>query len=230
MRKVLLSAFLVLVASIALVISKTPEWFFLTSGKEHIDFTSETGDFNDNNSYGVYDGKFVVVPPVKNSPVNIASVLGASTNGDKRIEIDLTNQRLYAYEGNTKVYDFLVSTGKWGKTPVGTFHIWTKLRYVRMTGGNIAIGTYYDLPNVPYTMFFTNDADVPRWKGFGIHGTYWHHNFGHPMSHGCINMNTEEAAQLYYWANPDLRGQQSITETADNSGTIVVIYGTAPND
>ena len=50
-----------------------------------------------------------------------------------------------------------------------------------------------DLPNVPYTMYF--------YKGYGIHGTYWHHNFGHPMSHGCVNMRTSDAAWLFNWAS-----------------------------
>lgn len=155
------------------------------------------------------------------------SVLGTSTAA-KRIEIDLSQQRLYAFEGDRKVYDFLISSGKWGRTPTGTFSIWIKLRYTRMTGGKKELNTYYDLPNVPYTMFFAN-AEIPTWRGFGIHGTYWHNNFGHPMSHGCINMKTEEVAQLYYWADPVLpEGKQSIRVTADNPGTPVIIYGTAP--
>ena len=153
-------------------------------------------------------------------------VLGG-TNLGKRIEIDLTNQHLYAYEDNQRIYDFLISSGKWGRTPTGNFRIWIKLRYTLMTGGSKLLSTYYYLPNVPYTMFFYNDV-VPQWRGFGIHGTYWHSNFGHPMSHGCINMKTEEAELLYYWAQPDLLGKSSIWASADNPGTEVVIYGDAP--
>ena len=52
----------------------------------------------------------------------------------KRIEIDLTNQHLYAFEDNTVVYSFPVSTGKWGRTPTGDFTIWIKLSYTRMKG------------------------------------------------------------------------------------------------
>ncbi len=156
-----------------------------------------------------------------NKPVPIPSQdLSASpsaipqTDQPKRIEVDLTNQRVYAYEGNTKVYDFLISSGKWAKTPTGTFQIWIKLRYTRMTGGSKLLHTYYDLPNVPYVMFFYNQ-DYPKEAGYSLHGTYWHHNFGHPMSHGCINMRTEDAQTLYYWANP---------------GTPVIIYGVAPDN
>lgn len=153
-------------------------------------------------------------------------VLG-ETSEPKRIEVDLTNQRLYAYEGNRRVFDFLISSGKWGRTPTGTFRIWIKLRYTKMEGGSKALRTYYYLPNVPFVMYFYNDG-IPKWRGFGIHGTYWHSNFGHPMSHGCINMRIEDAGQLYYWALPDLRGKSSILASDDNVGTPVLIYGTAP--
>ena len=54
------------------------------------------------------------------------------------------------------------------------------------------IGPGYDLPNVPYTQYF--------YKGYGLHGTYWHHNFGTPMSHGCINMPTDQAEWAFNWA------------------------------
>jgi len=155
-------------------------------------------------------------------PLNI---LGQTT-ANKRIEIDLTNQRLYAYEDNNLVYNFLISSGKWARTPTGTFQIWTKLRYSKMEGGSKAINTYYYLPNVPFTMYFYNDA-TPKSRGFSLHGTYWHSNFGHPMSHGCINMKTEEAEQIYYWALPDLQGKKSIYASADNPGTPVTIYGEA---
>jgi len=163
--------------------------------------------------------------PAQNTPVPQPDF--AYSKEYKRIEVDLTNQRLYAYEGDTLVYNFLISSGKWYKTPTGVFHIWIKLRYTRMTGGSKTLHTYYDLPNVPFTMYFYNDQ-IPQSAGYGIHGTYWHHNFGHPMSHGCINMRTQDAQTLYYWANPDLQGNQSIHASTDNPGTEVVIFGTTP--
>jgi len=173
-----------------------------------------SGIYDAKNIIGTYNGKQVIVPPqiyISNiSPL----VLGESTPLDKHIYVDLAKQRLFAYEGNRLVYSFLVSTGLWGRTPTGDFHIWTKLRYTRMTGGSVVIGTYYDLPNVPYVMFFYND-EVSKSLGFSIHGTYWHDNFGHPMSHGCVNMKTEEVAKIYAWAS-------------DNPGTLITIYGTAP--
>jgi len=183
------------------------------------------GFFDKSAEKGVFHGQEAYTYFIP-EPAKLAQVLGTS-DSNKRIEVDLTHQRLYAFEGDRKVYDFLVSTGKWGKTPTGTFHIWIKLRYTKMEGGNPALGTYYNLPNVPYVMFFEN-AEVPGYRGFSLHGTYWHSNFGHPMSHGCVNMKTEEAEQIYYWALPDLRGKSSISATADNPGTPIIIYGEAP--
>jgi len=106
---------------------------------------------------------------------------------EKWIDVDLSKQRLYAYVGDTVVNSFLVSTGtSLHTTPMGQFRVWIKYRYTDMAGPG------YYLPDVPYTMYF--------YSGYGIHGTYWHDNFGTPMSHGCVNMRTEEAGWLYNWA------------------------------
>lgn len=196
----------------------------ILSHQKDIDTTALVGEYDTLASKAVFNNSSVTVPPDVLEDV-YSPVLGESS-GNKRIEIDLTNQRLYAYEGDRLIYNFLVSTGKWGKTPTGTFNIWVKLRYTKMEGGSKAINTYYYLPNVPYVMYFYNN-DIPRYRGFGLHGTYWHSNFGHPMSHGCINMKTEEAGLIYYWAKPDLGGKRSVFANADNLGTQIVIYGTA---
>lgn len=163
--------------------------------------TDLSGNYDDNNE-GTFMGKEVTGPALAGKPylasipgTNEGKVLGA-TASQKHIYVDLTKQHLYAYDGNTLVYDLLVSTGKWYPTPTGDFKIWIKLRYTRMTGGNKAIGTFYDLPNVPYTMFFYNDQ-YPKARGYGLHGAYWHNNFGHPMSHGCVNLSTSDAEKLY---------------------------------
>jgi lipoprotein-anchoring transpeptidase ErfK/SrfK len=105
--------------------------------------------------------------------------------------VNLTKQRLIAYQGSRVIFSTLISSGVVKhKTAPGVFHIYAKLRSQRMTGG---VGAeHYDLPNVPYVMYF--------YGGNAIHGTYWHHNFGHPMSHGCVNAPTSAAAFLYNWA------------------------------
>lgn len=108
-------------------------------------------------------------------------------NGARWIDINLSEQRLYAYEGDVVVNSFLASTGTWAHpTVTGTFKIWNKTRIQDMSGPG------YYLPNVPYVMYF--------YKDYGIHGTYWHNNFGTPMSHGCVNLTIPDAEWLYYWA------------------------------
>jgi lipoprotein-anchoring transpeptidase ErfK/SrfK len=108
--------------------------------------------------------------------------------GQRWIDVNLTQQMVYAYEGNAVVNSFLVSTGTWQyPTVTGQYHIYVKLRYTDMAGPD------YYLPNVPFTMYF--------YRGYGLHGTYWHHNFGTPMSHGCVNLSTPDAEWLYNWAS-----------------------------
>ncbi len=108
--------------------------------------------------------------------------------GERWIDIDLSEQRLYAYEGDTVVASFVVSTGTAQyPTVTGQFRIYVKYVSTTMSGPG------YYLPNVPYTMYF--------YRGYGIHGTYWHNNFGTPMSHGCVNMRTSDAAWLFDWAS-----------------------------
>ncbi|OGG30511.1 hypothetical protein A2973_04105 [Candidatus Gottesmanbacteria bacterium RIFCSPLOWO2_01_FULL_49_10] len=183
-------------------------------------------------SYAVFHNN-EVTPPTSAQLADIslpAPVLG-STSEDKRIEVDLSHQKVYAYQGEQKVYEFTVSTGKWYPTPTGEFRIWTKVRSQLMKGGDRTIGTYYYLPNVPYVMFFANDQ-VRKMRGFSLHGAYWHNNFGHPMSHGCINMKIEDAHTLYDWAQPTVTNPKawSTNATADNPGTRVVIYGQTPKE
>ena len=109
------------------------------------------------------------------------------SRADKWIEIDLSDQRLYAHRGQQTVFTAVVSTGtRWYPTVRGRFRVYAKYRATRMSGPG------YNLPNVPWTMYFHG--------GYAIHGTYWHNNFGRPMSHGCVNMKTPEAKWLFEWA------------------------------
>lgn len=146
-----------------------------------------------NNLAGIFEGHKVIPPKISPGGENTGDlVLGAKApSGQKHIYVDLENQILYAYQGRVKIMQTPISSGKWGITPVGDFNIWEKLPSTRMAGGEGAAA--YDLPNVPYVMYFYND--------FGLHGAYWHNNFGHPMSHGCVNMRIVDARDLYNWAD-----------------------------
>lgn len=179
--------------------------------------------------YATFHGRTVTPPSQLTRLVQTSRVLGITSPDRKRIEVDLTNQRVYAYEGMQLMYNFLVSTGKWGPTPTGMYRIWAKVRSQRMTGGNKEDNTYYYLPNVPYVQFFYN-SDIAKMRGYSFHGTYWHDNFGHPMSHGCVNMRTEDAEKLFAWTTPVITNPKAwaTLASADNPGTVVVIYGTPP--
>ncbi len=108
--------------------------------------------------------------------------------GDRWIDVNLSTQQVTAYAGNTPVYSSLASTGLPATpTPTGQYRIYVKYVSTLMTGYG------YYLPNVPYTMYF--------YRGYGLHGTYWHSNFGQPMSHGCINLPTPDAQWFFNWAS-----------------------------
>jgi hypothetical protein len=179
-----------------------------------------TGNFDLNAKNAEFLGQSIQVPSfIAEKPVT-KKVLGKTSATKKRIEVNLTNQMLYAFQNDQLVMSFPVSSGKWHPTPTGTFHIWIKLRYTRMSGGTGADS--YDLPNVPYVMFFYNDQ-VGKAQGFSLHGAYWHNNFGYPMSHGCVNISPVNAEKLYEWADPVADG--NITYASDtNPGTEVIIY------
>lgn len=121
-------------------------------------------------------------------PANPVIASGIGKGGGRWIDVNLSTQSVYAYEGDMLVNSFVVSTGTW-RTPTvtGKYKIWIKLRSAPMSGPG------YYLPNVPYIMYF--------YKGYGLHGTYWHNNFGTPMSHGCVNLRTSDAEWLFNWAS-----------------------------
>lgn len=110
------------------------------------------------------------------------------------IEVELSTQRLRAWEYDTLVFEALVSTGL-PDTPTipGTFQTFWHLPAHDMTGGRAGTADYYYLPDVPWVMYYQEG-------GYAIHGTYWHNNFGTPMSHGCVNMTISDAEWLYSWA------------------------------
>jgi lipoprotein-anchoring transpeptidase ErfK/SrfK len=180
----------------------------------------------ENGATGVFAGQKIIPPEINLAQKEPATkVLGETTAvGEKHIYVNLTSQILTAYQGSTLFMQTLISSGKWHPTPVGDFTIWEKLRATRMTGGEGA--DYYDLPNVPYVMFFEG-PNASAGSGFSLHGTYWHNNFGHPMSHGCVNMRIVDAQKLYDWVDPPTNGNVTISGT-NNPGTAITIYGQAP--
>ncbi len=144
-----------------------------------------------NNPNEIYPGDVIEIDPSgqlypKVDP-NFYDAVTVYSGDTKNILIDISDQTLTAFEGQKEIYKFIISSGVAEfPTVFGQFKIWVKLESTEMSGDG-----YYK-PGVPYTMYF--------YQGYGIHGTYWHDNFGTPMSHGCINMRTNDAKKVFEWA------------------------------
>jgi LysM repeat protein len=138
----------------------------------------------------------VLVIPGRIAPATIgtsAEALAAATPPKatiavgKQVVVDLSEQRVYAFEDGVLVFTAIVSTGLPATpTVLGDYKIY--LRYESQTMS----GPGYYLPGVQWVQYF--------YSGYGLHGTYWHENFGQPMSHGCVNLRNEDALWLYQWA------------------------------
>jgi lipoprotein-anchoring transpeptidase ErfK/SrfK len=138
----------------------------------------------------VYVGQRLTIPGATRPP-------DPHPSGERWIDVNLSTQTLTASQGAIPVRSMAVSTGLPATpTPVGQFRIWIKLRADDMSGPG------YTLPDVPYVMYF--------YRGYGLHGTYWHTNFGAPMSHGCVNLSTADAGWLFKWASV---GTKVVTHT-----------------
>lgn len=119
-----------------------------------------------------------------------------ATTTIKTITVDRSEQMLYAFEGNQLFMETSISTGlELTPTPRGTFMIYKKTpsRYMQGPLPNLSDRQYYDLPGVPWNLYFTEGGAV-------IHGAYWHDSFGSQYSHGCVNLPPRTAHELYNWA------------------------------
>lgn len=118
--------------------------------------------------------------------------------GEVWVNINLSSQYMTIYQGNNILLELYISSGRSGwETPTGTFYVNRMLRYDTMVGNNIK-GESWNVPDVPHAIYFTNN-------GHAIHGTYWHNNFGTPLSHGCVNMPEWAAEYLYSIAYVGMR-------------------------
>lgn len=121
----------------------------------------------------------------------------SSTSINKRILIDRSDQTLTAYEDDEIFFEISISTGlELSPTPRGNFTVYKKTptRYMQGPIPGIPGSHYYDLPGVPWNLYFTYEGAV-------IHGAYWHDSFGQPYSNGCVNLSLADAERLYHWAD-----------------------------
>ena len=149
-------------------------------------------------------------------PQSLSNLTPIKLANEKRwIRVDLSEQIVVAYEGKKPVRAFVVSSGLPGTpTVTGEFHIRTKVVEQVMAGGEGS--GYYYLPGVKWVQYFYED--------YSFHGTYWHNNFGRPMSHGCLNMTNTDAKWLFDWAGPTWDGESTwYKSNEENPGTLVII-------
>ena len=136
----------------------------------------------------IYD-EALFVPPKAIPAIDAAP---PAPGGGRAVVVSLSQQALWAYEDGVVVRSTYVSTGKEKfRTPPGFFTVNSKVPEQDMAG--VIGGETYNVPKVPDVLYFTN-------RGHAIHGTYWHENFGVPMSHGCINLPMDVADWMYEWA------------------------------
>jgi hypothetical protein len=122
---------------------------------------------------------------------------------DKRVVVDVGRQVMSCYEGNSEVYFCRVSTGAlydylgnrvdFWSTPIGQHPVWRKLFSLHMAGNTTGGG--WDLPGIGWTTLFVGN-------GVAIHSTFWHNNYGVPMSRGCVNARPEDAKWVFRWTHP----------------------------
>ncbi len=148
---------------------------------------------------------------------------------NKHIQVDVTHQTLSCFEGDQEVYFCQVSTGakydmygnpvdKWA-TPVGQHRVTRKYISLQMSGGTTGAG--YDLPGIAWTSIFAAG-------GVAIHSTFWHYNYGTPVSHGCVNCTPEDSKWIFRWNSPEVvydPGMVDVTVTGQGSTDIEVVEG-----
>lgn len=147
---------------------------------------------------------------------------------EKWIDVNLDNQSLVAFVGTTPVFATLVSTGRMDdhdktkdhRTPPGDFRIREKHIAATMDG-DVASDGPYSIEDVPWIMYFN--------QSYALHGAFWHANFGHVQSHGCVNLAPDDARALFNWTDPQLpQGWHGVWATPENPGTRVIVHTIKP--
>lgn len=167
---------------------------------------------------GKYPGGFVdslsVNAIAQPAPDNKFVIPSKVVIGDYWTDLNITKKVLTLYKYDQPVMSTYVSTGM-QQTPtiLGAYNVWYKINSVRMKGAPPLATHVYDLPNVPWVMFYKGS--------YSLHGTYWHDDFGSQRSSGCTNLTQGDAKYIYDLTNPKMEGLDSIYSSADNPGMIV---------
>jgi len=160
------------------------------------------------------NGEVYVVKGEHLRPIDSRELTAISSEiENKHLEVDLEKQRLIAFENQHPVFTTRIATGYFkGDTPKGEFRVERK-QPSRHMSSNLE-GNEFDLPGVPWVCYIS-------WTGVSIHGTFWHHNYGTPQSHGCINLLPEAAKWVYRWTEPFVPVEEDYVES--DHGTRVIV-------
>ncbi len=163
------------------------------------------------------------------APADLPGDAGAPLGeNEKWVDVDTTRELLVAYEGRRPVFMTLISSGKRNAgdptkdhpTPPGVYRI--REKHVTATmDGDVAADGPYSIEDVPWIMYFQGS--------YALHAAFWHSSFGHPRSHGCVNMSPTDARALFFWSEPHLpAGWHGVYATDTAPGTRVVVHEDPP--
>ncbi|HZD16867.1 MAG TPA: L,D-transpeptidase/peptidoglycan binding protein [Actinomycetota bacterium] len=136
----------------------------------------------------------VEIPMRSVAPTVPTSSLGTT------IVVDVSENRLWLYEGLKVVKEYRVATGTPGfPTPVGSFEIVNKVENPTWTNPDPegwGAGLPAFIPAGPGNPLGTRALylDAP---GIRIHGTWDDSSIGTAASHGCIRMHVEDSEEMY---------------------------------
>jgi len=164
---------------------------------------------------GTYIFSAFVTPIPQPEPPKNFSIPPEVKPGEYWIDTDLTKKILTLFQYDKPIFATYVAIGRPGNPTIeGTYRIWYKLLKTRMRGGPPVVQFFYDLPNVPYVMYY--------YKGYGLHGTYWHDKFGTRQSSGCTNLTQGDSKFLFEHLQPTLPdGKNSFLSNPDNPGSVI---------
>ena len=164
--------------------------------------------------YFVSAAHLCFIPPEEIAPLspNVAPK-------DKHIEVRLDSQLVLAYEGTRLVFAASAATGGNLRsckyyTPDGIFSTYLKRPSRHMAAGDLT-ASGFDLPGVPWVMYLTEG-------GISLHGTYWHNDFGHPRSHGCVNLPPSAAKWLFRWTTPSVSPDKQFGIDSSKATRVVI--------
>jgi hypothetical protein len=142
---------------------------------------------------------------------------------ERWLDVDHGTQTLVAYEGDRPVFATLISggIGRPGSplaTPEGTFRVHTKVLAATMDNLEHTGVVPYSYEDIPLVQYFSPRA--------ALHAALWHRRFGHPASHGCINLAPADAERLFGFTSPRVApGVAAVSADAIAPGTTIRVRG-----